>query len=78
MMEQFYEFLIRIPQIRDAWKRDHMAVDIIIGVAFGKSVSSLVTNVTMPPIGLPISGIDSKQLILGAHAMQEDIPAVIM
>jgi len=35
-----------------------MAVGIIIGAAFGKIVSSLVTDVLMPPLGLLIGGLD--------------------
>jgi large conductance mechanosensitive channel len=39
-----------------------MAVGIIIGAAFGKIVSSLVSDVIMPPIGLLIGGLDFSQL----------------
>lgn len=39
-----------------------MAVGIIIGGAFGKIVSSLVTDVIMPPIGLLIGGVDFGDL----------------
>ena len=35
-----------------------LVVGVIIGGAFGKIVTSLVTNVLMPPIGLLIGGID--------------------
>jgi len=35
-----------------------MAVGVIIGVAFGKIVSSLVENVIMPPLGKLLSGVD--------------------
>jgi large conductance mechanosensitive channel len=35
-----------------------MAVGVIIGVAFGKIVSSLVENVIMPPLGKVLSGVD--------------------
>lgn len=35
-----------------------MAVGIIIGVAFGKIVTSLVTDIIMPPIGLILGGIN--------------------
>jgi large conductance mechanosensitive channel len=35
-----------------------MAVGVIIGVAFGKIVSSLVENVIMPPLGKMLSGVD--------------------
>lgn len=39
-----------------------MAVGIIIGVAFGKIVSSLVNDVIMPPLGLLIGGVDFTEL----------------
>ncbi len=39
-----------------------MAVGIIIGAAFGKIVTSLVSDVIMPPIGLLLGGIDFSSL----------------
>ena len=39
-----------------------MAVGIIIGVAFGKIVSSLVNDLIMPPLGLAIGGMDFSDL----------------
>lgn len=39
-----------------------MAVGVIIGGAFGKIVSSIVSDVIMPPIGWLIGGIDFKDL----------------
>ena len=39
-----------------------MAVGIIIGAAFGKIVTSLVSDVLMPPIGLLLGGIDFSNL----------------
>ena len=39
-----------------------MAVGVIIGVAFGKIVSSLVENVIMPPLGKVLSGVDFTRL----------------
>ena len=35
-----------------------MAVGIIIGAAFGKIISSFVTDVLMPPLGMVIGGTD--------------------
>ena len=35
-----------------------LAVGIIIGAAFGKIVTSLVTDVIMPPLGLLIGGVN--------------------
>ena len=39
-----------------------IAVGIIIGAAFGKIVSSLVSDVIMPPLGLLIGGVDFTDL----------------
>jgi large conductance mechanosensitive channel len=39
-----------------------LAVGVIIGGAFGKIVSSLVTDVIMPPIGLLLGGLDFKDI----------------
>lgn len=41
-----------------------MAVGIIIGAAFGKIVSSLVSDVIMPPIGWMIGNVDFRDLAL--------------
>ena len=39
-----------------------LAVGVIIGGAFGKIVTSLVSDVVMPPIGLLTGGIDFSQM----------------
>lgn len=41
-----------------------MAVGIIIGGAFGKIVSSLVTDVVMPPIGKLMGGVDFSNMFI--------------
>lgn len=41
-----------------------MAIGIIIGAAFGKIVTSLVTDVIMPPIGLILGKVDFSSLFL--------------
>ena len=41
-----------------------LAVGVIIGGAFGKIVSSLVTNIIMPPVGLLLGGMDFKELFI--------------
>ena len=47
MLKEFKTFALRGNVV-------DMAVGIIIGAAFGKVVSSFVTNVVMPPLGLMI------------------------
>ncbi|HEY6639326.1 MAG TPA: large-conductance mechanosensitive channel protein MscL, partial [Nitrospiraceae bacterium] len=41
-----------------------MAIGVIIGGAFGKIVSSLVSDVMMPPIGLLLGKVDFSSLFL--------------
>ena len=41
-----------------------MAVGVVIGAAFGKIVSSLVSNVIMPPLGLLLGGIDFSNFFI--------------
>jgi large conductance mechanosensitive channel len=53
-----------------------MAVGIIIGAAFGKIVSSLVTDIIMPPIGLLLGGIDFNSFMITIRAATATTPAV--
>jgi large conductance mechanosensitive channel len=41
-----------------------LAVGVIIGAAFGKIVSSLVTDVLMPPLGVVVGKIDFSNLFI--------------
>jgi large conductance mechanosensitive channel len=41
-----------------------MAVGIIIGAAFGRIITSLVTDVLMPPLGLALGKVDFSSLFL--------------
>lgn len=55
-----------------------MAVGIVIGGAFGKIVSSLVTNVIMPPFGLLLGGINFTNIktILKNSDVPEEVVAI--
>ncbi|HQF41797.1 MAG TPA: large conductance mechanosensitive channel protein MscL, partial [Ignavibacteriaceae bacterium] len=55
MIKEFKEFAMRGNVV-------DMAVGIIIGGAFGKIVSSFVTDVIMPPIGILLGGMDFSKL----------------
>lgn len=55
-----------------------MAVGIIIGGAFGKIVSSLVSDVIMPPIGVLLGGVDFSNLAFTLKPAQGDTPAVVI
>ena len=48
-----------------------MAVGIIIGAAFGKIVSSFVSDVITPPLGYLIGGVDFTKLAITLPAIQE-------
>lgn len=41
-----------------------MAVGVVIGAAFGKIVSSLVSHVIMPPLGYLLGGINFSNLFI--------------
>ena len=49
-----------------------MAVGVIIGGAFGKIVTSVVSNVIMPPIGLLVGGVDFTDLKI---TLKDAVPA---
>lgn len=53
-----------------------MAVGVIIGAAFGKIVSSLVSDVIMPPLGVLIGGVDFSNLKIVIKSATEDAGAV--
>lgn len=53
-----------------------MAVGIIIGVAFGKIVTSLVSDIIMPPLGLLVGGVNFTELKVILKAATETQPAV--
>lgn len=57
-----------------------MAVGIIIGAAFGKVVSSLVSDVIMPPIGQLIGGVNftDLKLVLNPYSVKEGLEAVTL
>jgi large conductance mechanosensitive channel len=53
-----------------------MAVGIILGVAFNKVVTSLVTDVIMPPVGMLMANADIPDLALVLQQASADAPAV--
>ncbi|NLV20208.1 MAG: large-conductance mechanosensitive channel protein MscL [Bacteroidetes bacterium] len=53
-----------------------MAVGIIIGGAFGKIISSIVSDILMPPIGLLLGGVNFTDLKVVMKAATETVPAV--
>lgn len=57
MLKEFKDFAMRGNVV-------DMAVGIIIGAAFGKIVSSLVSDVIMPPIGVVMGSVSFSDLAL--------------
>jgi len=53
-----------------------LAIGIIIGAAFGKIVSSMVSDIIMPPLGLLIGGVNFTDLKVIFKAATETNPAV--
>lgn len=57
IMREFREFAVKGSVV-------DLAVGVIIGAAFGKIVTSIVTDVLMPPIGLLLGGVDFASFAL--------------
>lgn len=55
-----------------------MAVGVIVGGAFGKIVSSLVSDVVMPPIGVLLGGVDFSDLKVTIKEAVGDAAAVTL
>ena len=60
MWKEFREFAAR-GNVLD------LAVGVIIGAAFGRIVTSLVTDMIMPPIGMVIGGLDFSNLFVALN-----------
>lgn len=57
MLKEFKEFAVKGNMI-------DMAVGIIIGVAFGAIITSLVNDVIMPPIGVLLGNVDFSDVFI--------------
>ena len=71
MMKEVNEFAVKGNMI-------DMAVGIVIGGAFGKIITSLVTDVIMPPIGLLLGGVDFSNLSIVLKEATEAAEAVTL
>jgi large conductance mechanosensitive channel len=71
LIQEFKEFAVRGNVI-------DMAVGVIVGTAFGKIVSSLVSDVVMPPIGVLLGGVNFADLVFTVKAAAEGAPAVVI
>ena len=61
MLKEFKEFTLRGNML-------DMAVGIILGVAFGRIVSSFVTDILTPPLGLLLGRVNFSNLFLNLSA----------
>lgn len=57
MYSEFKEFILRGNVV-------DLAIGVIIGVAFGKIVTSFVEDILMPPIGLALGRVDFSSLFI--------------
>ena len=71
LLKEFKEFAVKGNAM-------DMAVGIIIGAAFGKIVSSMVSDIIMPPIGLLIGGVDFSKLAITLKAASEGVDGVVI
>jgi large conductance mechanosensitive channel len=69
MLKEFKEFAMRGNVV-------DMAIGIIIGGAFGKIISSFVSDVIMPPIGLLLGNVDFSSLAITLKAKTAGAEAV--
>lgn len=71
MVSEFKDFAMRGNVV-------DMAVGIVIGGAFGKIVSSFVSDVLMPPLGLLMGGVDFKDPAVVLKGAVGEVPAVTL
>lgn len=78
ILKEFKDFAVR-GNVLD------MAVGVVVGAAFTKIVTSLVTNIIMPPLGLLLGGIDFSNLFINlgdvpvatlAEAQAANVPVI--
>jgi len=69
MIKEFKEFAMKGNVI-------DMAVGIVIGLAFGKIINSLVVDIIMPPVGILLGGIDFANLAWVVKEATETAEAV--
>jgi len=71
IIKEFKEFAVKGSAIE-------IAVGIVIGAAFGKIITSMVSDVIMPPIGILLAGVDFKTLKVVLKSATTDAPAVTL
>ena len=71
MFKEFKEFAMR-GNVMD------MAIGIIIGVAFGKIITSFVADLLMPPLGLITGGFDFKDKLITLQPATDTAKAITL
>lgn len=71
MLKEFKEFAMKGNVV-------DLAVAVVIGGAFGKIVSSFVSDVIMPPIGILLGGVDFADLGIVLKQATEEAEAVVI
>lgn len=71
VIQEFKEFAVKGNVV-------DMAVGVIVGAAFGKIVSSLVSDVVMPPIGVFLGGVNFTDLAVTIKQATGTSPAVVI
>ena len=71
IVKEFKEFAVKGNVI-------DMAIGVIVGAAFGKIVSSFVSDVVMPPIGVLVGGVDFSNLSFTIKEAAGAAPAVVI
>jgi len=65
MLKEFKAFAMRGPVL-------DLAIGVILGAAFGKIVSSIVSDIIMPPIGLMLGHVDFANLFINLSGTHYD------
>ncbi len=65
MLKEFKEFAMRGPVL-------DLAIGVILGAAFGRIVSSMVSDILMPPIGLLLGRVDFSNLFINLSGRPYD------
>lgn len=71
MLKEFKKFAVKGNVI-------DLAVGVVVGTAFGKIVSSFVSDIIMPPIGVLTGGMDFSQLSFTLKKATAETAAVTM
>lgn len=69
MLKEFKDFAMRGNVV-------DLAVAVVIGGAFGRIVTSVVSDIIMPPIGMLLGGVDFTELKIVLKVATEEVEAV--